>query len=109
MLVEQNDEVIFQDTARALGLLESDDQWNRCLDEASHTQSPVSLRKLFVIILMFRSPSNPHRLWLQFKDKLSEDHVYQLTRDPSFDSILNDINEAAYDYALFDIDEILTK
>ena len=65
----------------------------RCLDEASHTQSPVSLHRLFVIILMFCSPSNPYELWLQFKDKLSEDHVYQLTRDPSFDSILNDINE----------------
>ena len=100
--------ITFQDAARALGLLESDDQWNRCLDEASHTQSPVSLRRLFVIILIFCSPSNPYELWLQFKDKLSEDHVYQLTRDPSFDSILNDINEAAYGYALLDINETLS-
>lgn len=45
---------------------------------------------------------------MQLKDKLSEDHIYQLTRDPSFDSILNDINEAAYGYALLDIDEILS-
>ena len=43
----------FQDAARALGLLESDDQWNRCLKEAACTQSPLSLRRLFVIILVF--------------------------------------------------------
>ena len=98
----------FQAAARALGLLASDNQWKQCLDEAAHTQTPVSLRKLFCIVLVFCDPADPYQLWLDFKDKLSEDYLYQLQNDSSFDPVLNDINDTSFDRALLDIESILT-
>ena len=72
----------FQDAARVLlGLLESDNQWDQCLEEALQIQLSVCLRKLFCIILVFCEPANPYQLWLKFRFYLSEDHIYQLTEN----------------------------
>ena len=97
----------FQDAARALGLLSSDDQWKKCLEEAADTQSPRALRKLFCIILVFCEPSDPFQLWLNFQSDLSEDYLYQLMNDSSVDSNLVDIEEISFNNALLDINDSL--
>ena len=65
--VEGVERETFQDAARALGLLESDDQWYQCMEESAHSQSPIALRKLFCIIMVFCEPADPHHLWDTFK------------------------------------------
>ncbi|OAQ22095.1 hypothetical protein K457DRAFT_429373 [Linnemannia elongata AG-77] len=48
-----------------------------CLKEADDLQHLRHLRYLFAMILCFRSPSNPRRLWNQFSDALSADLLYK--------------------------------
>ncbi|KAG2224291.1 hypothetical protein INT45_012859 [Circinella minor] len=65
--------------ALAHGLLESDDKWDRCLTEASiHAPSATSLRELFVYILTNCSPSEPHRLWNNHRERMSDDYFFEM-------------------------------
>jgi hypothetical protein len=63
----------FKESCRSRGLLEDDSEWEECLDSASKIYSGHQLRKLFVQILAYCSPTNPYNLWLQFQDPLSYD------------------------------------
>ncbi|KAK4380887.1 hypothetical protein Sango_3022000 [Sesamum angolense] len=63
----------FRDAAASLGLLDSDNSLEECLEEASQYQMPYSLRRLFSTILMYCSPANPTKLWEKFKPHMSED------------------------------------
>jgi hypothetical protein len=63
----------FQEACIARGLLESDDEWERCLDEAAQIiTSGAALRHLFIIILTHSNPQDPKALWERFKDNLCE-------------------------------------
>ena len=68
----------FKAACRARGLLESDDVWNNCLNEAAAHRTPYMLRQLFVIILVFCVPSAPFRLWENHRTNLSEDYLLRL-------------------------------
>ena len=63
----------FKDTALALGLLESDDEWNECMSEAGVSFMPKQLRSLFVTILIFGEPAKPISLWEKHKKVMGED------------------------------------
>jgi len=52
------------------GLLESDNQWERTLEEAATSKIPAQMRVLFSIILCDCEPSNPDSLWNRFKEDL---------------------------------------
>jgi len=60
------------------GLLEDDNEWRMCLQEAGEMASGHQLRNLFVIILRDCSPSDPLALWMQFRDKICNDLRYAL-------------------------------
>jgi len=49
----------FKSTCIALGLYDSDDEWNACLEEAVGMQTSAQLRSLFVTILAFGVPGEP--------------------------------------------------
>ena len=49
----------FKDACNALGLLESDGEWNECLRSAAIIQTGTQLRQLFVMILKESSPVEP--------------------------------------------------
>lgn len=68
----------FQKACIELGLLEDDQEWVRCLEEAIVSCTPLALRNLFVIILVFALPSNPLSMWELFQDHLCEDYFYHL-------------------------------
>ena len=53
----------FQDVCAALGLLESDREWESLLCDASNTLSSRSIRKLFGVLLVFCEISNPKELF----------------------------------------------
>ena len=95
----------FHATCLARGLLENDDEWRQCLQEASLTHVGRSLRQLFSLILRHCQPSEPDILWQQFREHLCDNlrRQLQMNRQTNADIPLDDI----YDYGLFLIDEDL--
>jgi hypothetical protein len=53
----------FKSACIVLGLYDSDDEWNACLEEAVGIQTSVQLRFLFVTILAFGVPGEPRMFW----------------------------------------------
>src|SRR5438552_4181875 len=62
----------------ARGLLESDDEWDICLTEASSFQTGHQLRQLFVTILLYNSPTDPLGLFNRYRQHLSDDCRHHL-------------------------------
>ena len=67
----------FEQVARALGLCKDDDEWHKCMQEASLHSMPCQLRALFVVILMQCDNVNAHALWVAHKEKMAEDYTHQ--------------------------------
>lgn len=59
----------FKAAAIAHGLLESDCEWIRCLEDAVTYQMPRQLRETFAYILHFGQPARPFELWEKFKNE----------------------------------------
>src|SRR5204863_1710589 len=59
-------------------LLESDDEWDICLTEASSFQTGDQLRRLFVTILLYNSPTDPLSLFNRYRQHLSDDCRHRL-------------------------------
>ena len=75
-------EPTFKDACLRAHLLESDDEWDKSLQEASQFQMPSQLRSLFATICLQCNPSDPLYLWQKYREALSEDflrnHAVQL-------------------------------
>jgi hypothetical protein len=72
----------FQAAANARGLLESDNEWDRCLEEAGMTAPfPKMIRQLFCYILVNCSPADPLALWTTHRDRMSDDYFFELRRN----------------------------
>ena len=97
----------FHAACLARGLLENDDEWRLCLEDASLTHLGRGLRQLFCLILRHCHPSQPDLLWLEFRDNLCDDlrRRLQTIRDTQDDIDLEDI----YDFGLFLIQEELSQ
>lgn len=67
----------FQESAKAMGLLQDDNANNAALTEASLSSMSYQLRRPLVTICVFDEPSDPLRLWDNHKDSLSEDFINQ--------------------------------
>ena len=95
----------FHATCLARGLLENNDEWRQTLLDASLTHVGQSLRRLFCLILRHCVPSEPHRLWEQFRQHLCDDLGQRLQRFTHTDNPIPD--EDVYDYGLFLINDDL--
>jgi hypothetical protein len=96
----------FHAACLALDLLENDNEWIQCLDEAGDMQTGCQLRNLFGVILIFRSPANPVALWNQFRSKICDDLSQVLQRKYH---ILHPSQEEVYDYGLYLLNKILAR
>lgn len=95
----------FQAAATASGLLDNDQEWEDCLEEACNFQvSAGKLRELFAIVLVFSNPGSPEHLWTRFRDHFAADHIRAQERTSGPDAV---DRELAYDIALHGIDEAL--
>lgn len=65
----------FKEAAIAMGLLETNDEWLHCMEEASVWQMPSQLRQLFVSILCFGEPTDALGIWEAYKDCMIEDYL----------------------------------
>ena len=88
----------FHDACLALGLLENDNEWKRCLQEAGDMQTGHQLRSLFIVILLHCTPAQPADLWNQFRDKICDDLPNTLRRKHH---IQTPTEEDVYDYGLY--------
>ena len=94
----------FHQACLARGLLEDDNEWRQCLQEAAHMASGHQLRNLFVTILRDCSPSDPLALWLEFRVHICDDLQYALH---SKNIVQDPTEEQVFDYGLYLIDGIL--
>src|SRR5204862_28829 len=62
----------------SLGLLDTDEEWDQCLREATAWQTGHQLRRLFVLILLNCRPTDPLLLWNNHAEHLSDDCRYKL-------------------------------
>lgn len=79
----------FESACKSLGLLENDDQWNKTLQDAVISESPRTLRYLFVIMLSMCHLSDARQLWEEHKDNFSEDIFHRYQGNP--DEMLRDL------------------
>lgn len=69
----------FQAAANARDLLESDMEWDRCLEEAAAMAPyPKMIRRLFGYILVNCSPADPLALWTKYGESMNHDYVMEL-------------------------------
>ena len=63
----------YRSACQALNLLENDQQWDYCINDACETSTRSQIHALFGIILTTSSPSAPTELWEKYKSKMAED------------------------------------
>lgn len=83
----------YAEVCLVLGLTRDDNEWDKCLEEASNFKFPRGLRGLFVNILVNCSPKCPGLLWEKYKDALSEDLQRMFPVNIAYDKALFLINE----------------
>jgi hypothetical protein len=87
----------FYDACLAWGLLQNDNEWQQCLEEASTISTGDALCHLFAIIMRHCEPSVPETLWDDFKVHLCDDIRHRLHAL----NIVSPSDADVYDYGLF--------
>src|SRR5258707_10312514 len=96
----------FREACIAQGLLEDDNEWHQCLEEAKHMAVSRQMCHLFVTILKDCTPANPRALWDTFWQDICDDlkhHPIFHNRDPE------PTEEEIHDYGLYLIDQLLSQ
>ena len=94
----------FKEACNALGLLEDDEEWRKCLQEAGEMQTGYTLRTLFATILYNCNPALPAVLWNRFRHQICDDLLYKLSNVYPNCQFTQD---QVYDYGLHLIDNVL--
>ncbi|TMC16317.1 MAG: hypothetical protein E6J34_20245 [Chloroflexi bacterium] len=90
----------YKEACTVRGLLESDDEWDICLTEASSFQTGHQFRQLFATILLYNNLTDPLALFNRFSSQLSDDCRHRL--QTRFD-VLSPTDQQIIDLALQDI------
>ncbi|XP_024886657.1 uncharacterized protein LOC112464095 [Temnothorax curvispinosus] len=72
----------FKDAAKTRNLIESDDQWDKTLEEVKESQMPAQIRELFAYICIYGTPTDVPTLWNKYKDAMIEDYVHRNMDNP---------------------------
>ena len=67
----------YREACQLRGMLETDEHWDATMAEASISHAPSKLRTLFSIMLHYCNLSSPYNLWLNYRESLAEDILYQ--------------------------------
>jgi len=93
----------FKAACIAMGMLEDDGEWTRCMEEAVSLMMPGQIRLLFANLMAYNNLQDPLAMWEQFKNPMSEDFLHiarQENGERGFDQFM-------YDDALREIDQVL--
>ncbi|KAG5539463.1 hypothetical protein RHGRI_019865 [Rhododendron griersonianum] len=88
----------------ARGLLEDDDEWVQCLEEAAIMKSGYQLRRLFCVILTQCSPLQPLELWKRFSMHICDDLAHKIR---TLFAIPNPTEGQIEDYGLYLLNQML--
>ena len=80
----------FKDACVARGLLRDDQEWMRCMEEASEFSMPIQLRNLFVMICVCQNPLNAKAILDKFSKPMSEDFERLTANQKLIDNLLFD-------------------
>ena len=94
----------YRSACQALNLLENDQLWDNCINDACETSTPSQIRALFGIILTTCSPSAPTELWEKYKSKMSEDILHRKRLETS--DMTFDFTSEIYNYTLVIIEDL---
>ncbi len=95
----------FKAACAARGVLESDDEFDNCLEEAGRMQTGRQLRHLFAIILLECDPIGPLLLWNKHSRNLSDDCRWRLQQQ----NMDNPTDEQISSLALHELNEHLQR
>lgn len=90
----------FKEAAFNRHLLESDDEWDHCLRDATVCQMPNQLRQTFAFILIFCNPTNSLQLWNSYCSDMSTDFMRDNDEFCSLNLALHDINATLNQHGL---------
>lgn len=62
----------YKEAAEARDLIATDDEWDRCLEEAAVFKFPKQMAELFAYILVFQRPTNARQLYEKYKEQFFE-------------------------------------
>ncbi|KMQ90800.1 hypothetical protein RF55_9409 [Lasius niger] len=82
----------FKDAAIAKNLVETDDLWEKTLEDATESNMPAQLRELFAYICIFGTPIDVPAIWNKYKDLMIEDFIHKNVVNPE-NMALNHIQE----------------
>jgi hypothetical protein len=71
----------FREACEVRGLVDTDTLLDKYLEEVAKWQMPFSLRRLFVIIMVFCEVSNIHYLWDKHFESMSEDYHHTMSNN----------------------------
>ncbi|KAJ2935002.1 hypothetical protein H1R20_g2134, partial [Candolleomyces eurysporus] len=94
----------FREACIRRGLLDDDNEWRQCLQEAAHMASGHQLRTLFATILKCCTPADPLALWLEFREHICDDLRRTLEREHN---IQNPDPDHVYDFGLYLLNKVL--
>ena len=94
----------YRSACQALNLLENDQLWENCINDASETSTETQIYALFGIILTTCSPSAPKELWEKYKSKTAEDILHQKRLETS--AMTFDFTSEIQNYTLVIIEEL---
>uniref|UniRef100_A0A1Y1KCC0 ATP-dependent DNA helicase n=8 Tax=Photinus pyralis TaxID=7054 RepID=A0A1Y1KCC0_PHOPY len=83
----------YQEAAKAINLLDDDEEWDKAMDEAELFRMPRELRLLFATILIQVHPSTSSELYLKYKTSLMEDYLQNHSEYMAEQQALRDIQE----------------
>jgi hypothetical protein len=94
----------FREACLARGLLENDQEWQQCLEEARSMATGHQLRNLFVTILRDCAPSDPVQLWNTYWPHICDDLHHRLQQS---NLRVNPTDADVQDYGLYLINQLL--
>ena len=81
----------FKEAASHRHLLQSDEEWDHCLQESAIYQMPIQMRQTFAYICCFCIPANALELWNKHRVDMSLDYQHLHEQDNAFNFALHDI------------------
>ena len=68
----------YQETCRALGMLQDDELWKMVMEDARQPQMPAQMRELFCVLMVFSNVNDPAAIFEEFWQSMSEDFEHQI-------------------------------
>src|SRR5277367_1607241 len=90
----------FKEVAFHRHLLESDEEWDRCLQESAVYQMPRQMRQTFAYICCFCMPANVLELWVKYSADMSLDFSRFQGEAEALNLALHDINATLKQHGL---------